>query len=493
MPGSRALTYPRRHSLHGIGEEFRLLRESRADETSPVNMHARKASNPVLRLRYEETSVIKHLKTDNVQTSRPLSRGQSSLGSPSRVQEEPNKLVQKGAVSPLALRLRLGSNIEKLRSPSRLRVDSTPRFVNRNHALGSPSSRSTPPSPLATSARKSLFNNSANSGGSSPDSNYGRSPSPLSLSTQSSNKGHTIVNDEKHISRSLTSQFRSSSMGKNSLKSEENKLLKHNAYSVANASPSGASINNRSPSQWVASPAKTPSPASTRSSHLNSNVPSSLSARNMRNIAADIKGENNHNRTRYETTQELHVDAHRVKNINRSDMHSSSKYKTFSHDNPNMVAGPSIVQNRTSDNTNKFRLKYDRSLNGLKKDLEVNAYFDRDGNAKILSMYAKNESSLIHNTIHEFIDKIEKFSESSLSCQKHLLRMATKVDRNKLKLTGQRMRGMDREEKNRVLRQDVKNDIDLLSLQSERLEAEYRSLVTTLEKQKSLLKKLSSE
>ena len=90
-------------------------------------------------------------------------------------------------------------------------------------------------------------------------------------------------------------------------------------------------------------------------------------------------------------------------------------------------------------------------------------------------------------------NKIEKFNESSLSCQKYLLEMATMVDRNKLKLVGQRMREMDREEENRVLRQEVKNEIDLLSLQSERLEAEYRSLVTTLEKQKSLLKKLSSE
>ena len=89
--------------------------------------------------------------------------------------------------------------------------------------------------------------------------------------------------------------------------------------------------------------------------------------------------------------------------------------------------------------------------------------------------------------------KIEKFNESSLSCQKYLLGMATMVDRNKLKLVGQRMREMDREEENRLLRQEVKNEIDLLSLQSERLEAEYRSLVTTLEKQKSLLKKLSSE
>ena len=286
-------------------------------------MHPRKASNPVLRLRYEETSVIKHLKTDNVQTSRPLSRGQSLLGSPSRPQEESNeglKLVQKGAVSPVALRLRLGSNVEKLRSPSRLRVDSTPRFVNRNHTLGSPSGRSTPPSPLATSARKNFFNNSTNSGGSSPDSNYGRSPSPLSLSMQSGNKGHTIVNDEKHISRSLSSQVHSPSMRKNSLKSEENKLLKHNAYSFAKASPVGVSINNRSPSQLVASPAKTPSPASTRSSHVNSNVPSPLSE-HMRNIAADINGENKHNKTKYVANQQPRVDAHRVKEINRSDLH----------------------------------------------------------------------------------------------------------------------------------------------------------------------------
>ena len=102
----------------------------------------------------------------------------------------------------------------------------------------------------------------------------------------------------------------------------------------------------------------------------------------MRNIAADINGENKHNRTKYVTNQQPRVDAHRVKEINRSDMHSSSKHKTFFHGNPNMVAGPALVQNRTPDHTNEFRLKYDRSLNGLKKDLEANAYFDRDGNVK---------------------------------------------------------------------------------------------------------------
>ena len=87
--------------------------------------------------------------------------------------------------------------------------------------------------------------------------------------------------------------------------------------------------------------------------------------------------------------QQPRKDAHRVKEINRSDLHSSSKHKIFSHGNPNMVAGPALVQNRTSDNTNEFLPKYDRSLNGLKKDLEANAYFDRDGNVKVLSMYTK--------------------------------------------------------------------------------------------------------
>ena len=42
---------------------------------------------------------------------------------------------QKVKESPAGLRLRLGANIEKLRSPSRLRVDSTPRFKNKNLSL----------------------------------------------------------------------------------------------------------------------------------------------------------------------------------------------------------------------------------------------------------------------------------------------------------------------------------------------------------------------
>lgn len=469
---------------------------SGADEITLVNMHARKASNPVLRLRYEETSVIKHLKTDNVKTSRPLSRGQSSLRSPSRAQEEASegsKLVHKGPVSPVALRLRLGSNVEKLRSPSRLRVDSTPRFVNRNHALGSPSGRSTPPSPLATSARKNFFNNSTNSGGSSPDSNYGRSPSPLSLSMQSGSKVHTMVNDEKHSSRSMSSQGRSPNMMENSLKSEENKLLKHNAYSIAATSPVGTFSDKKSSSSLVSSPAKTPSPSFTRSSHRISNVPSPQSARNRLNTAANINGESSHSRTKYMANQQSRIDVHHVKNLNKSVLHSPPKHKESFRGIENMVSGPTHVQNRMPVGTDEFRPKYDRSLNGLKKDLEANAYFDRDGNVKILSMYTRNESSHMHNTVHEFIDKIETFKDSSLSCQKYLLEMATMVDRNKLKLVGQRMHRIDREEKSRKLKQELKNDVELLSLKSERLEAEYRSLVATLEKQKSLLTKLSSE
>ena len=45
-------------------------------------MHGRKASNPVLRLRIEETSVIKNLKTDNVKNTRPSSRGMMGFHSP---------------------------------------------------------------------------------------------------------------------------------------------------------------------------------------------------------------------------------------------------------------------------------------------------------------------------------------------------------------------------------------------------------------------------
>ena len=85
------------------------------------------------------------------------------------------------------------------------------------------------------------------------------------------------------------------------------------------------------------------------------------------------------------------------------------------------------------------RPKYDRSLNGLKKDLEANAYFDRDGNVKILSMYTKHRRFTTHTHTHTFIDKIERFKDSSLSCQKYLLENGNYGRPNKLKLVGQRM------------------------------------------------------
>ena len=148
-------------------------------------MHGRKASNPVLRLRIEETSVIKNLKTDNVKNTRPSSRGMMGFHSPNNRFSHGNngddKIMhndnfgQKVKESPAGLRLRLGANIEKLRSPSRLRVDSTPRFKNKNltSPFSSPSGRSTPPSPLALSGRKSLFNTSTNSPGGVTSDNGG--------------------------------------------------------------------------------------------------------------------------------------------------------------------------------------------------------------------------------------------------------------------------------------------------------------------------------
>ena len=69
--------------------------------------------------------------------------------------------------------------------------------------------------------------------------------------------------------------------------------------------------------------------------------------------------------------------------------------------------------------------------------------------------------------------------------------MAKKVDSNKLNLIGQRMQQIDKEEKRKRKKQDLTNDIELLSMRSERLEMEYTSLLRTLEQQQALLTKLS--
>ena len=71
--------------------------------------------------------------------------------------------------------------------------------------------------------------------------------------------------------------------------------------------------------------------------------------------------------------------------------------------------------------------------------------------------------------------------------------MAKKVDNNKLNLIGQRMQQIDKEEKNKRKKQDLTNDIELLSMRSERLDIEYASLLRALEKQQALLKRLSSD
>ena len=83
------------------------------------------------------------------------------------------------------------------------------------------------------------------------------------------------------------------------------------------------------------------------------------------------------------------------------------------------------------------------------------------------------------------------FQQNVDKSQKYLSKMAKKVDQSKLSLIGQRMQQINKEETYKRRRQDLTNDIELLSLRSERLEMEYTSLLRALEQQQALLTKLS--
>ena len=83
------------------------------------------------------------------------------------------------------------------------------------------------------------------------------------------------------------------------------------------------------------------------------------------------------------------------------------------------------------------------------------------------------------------------FQQNVDKSQKYLSKMAKKVDQSKLSLIGQRMQQINKEETYKRRRQDLTNDIELLSLRSERLEMEYTSLLRALEQQRALLTKLS--
>ena len=539
-------------------------------------MHGRKASNPVLRLRIEETSVIKNLKTDNVKNTRPSSRGMMGFHSPNNRFSHGNngddKIMhndnfgQKVKESPAGLRLRLGANIEKLRSPSRLRVDSTPRFKNKNltSPFSSPSGRSTPPSPLALSGRKSLFNTSTNSpggvtsdnGGSSPDSNYsGRSPSPLgSLTLQNSNNDNNN-NNNNNTTANTTPRSRTASIGNISLETAENDLLNGN-NSIITSTPRNSILstenspgdfnnnNNTSLSPSLSIRTNRSSSSSTNFNNFSNNnndSPSSSSSSLLRNMTLDNNNNTNSNRKKIKTHDNNNDSKRRssrsnLHNNNNNNNDVSPKWSPkkkdanwqMKHTNQKLFSIPLtkqkksvvVLTNNNNNNNNngrnrkskivvvdkrtpresinnivksKRRSRYNKNLKHLRKDLDVKAYFNDNGNINMLSQYVKNESYLINDIVDEFINDIDMFQQNVDKSQKYLSKMAKKVDQSKLSLIGQRMQQINKEETYKRRRQDLTNDIELLSLRSERLEMEYTSLLRALEQQQALLTKLSSE
>jgi hypothetical protein len=466
-------------------------------------MHGRKASNPVIRLRIEETSVIKNLKTDNFKNSRPSSRGMM-VGSNNIINNSHAKL-QQSKESPAGLRLRLGANIEKLRSPSRLRVDSTPRFKNKklSSPFGPPSGRSTPPSPLANSARKKFFKNNSTSslsgvgdiGGSSPDSNRGRSPSPLSLSMQNTNsyKNHNTT----------PRSSRNTSTGTESLRRDENKLLHANDSSIASTPRSSIFSNKNSPAQQIpVSPSlSTRTNRSSGSSNFDNNdsiSPSSM--HQFQNINFDIsKNNNNHrsedgfnsmNNPKYRSSKlstRKHVNIHKPIDSNDNKKNLSKANKVA------IEVTPTKSMKEEVDNDIRPFHGYNINLKHLRKDLENKGYFNDNGDINILSRYVRNESYNLTETVNKFVNNIDSFQKYVDQNCTYLVQMAKKVDNNKLNLIGQRMQQIDKAEKNKRKRQDLTNDIELLSMRSERLDIEYASLLRTLERQQALLKRLSSD
>eukprot|EP00943_MAST-04B_sp_MAST-4B-sp1_P001938 g1938.t1 len=465
-------------------------------------MHGRKASNPVMRLRIEETSVIKNLKTDNFKNSRPSSRGMME-GTNNRINNS-NAKLQQPKESPAGLRLRLGANIEKLRSPSRLRVDSTPRFKNKklSSPFGSPSGRSTPPSPLANSARKMFLNNNSTSslsgvgdnGGSSPDSNRGRSPSPLSLSMQNTNS---------YKNNNTTPRSRNTSIGTESLKSGENKLLHANNNSIASTPRSSTLSNKNSPAQHsinsVSPSLSTRTNRSSGSSNFNNNDSMSPSSMHQfQNINFDIsKNNNNHsseddfnpvNNHKYrssKTSLRKQVNFHKP-------IDSNDNKKSLSKGNKVAIAVTSTKSMKVDNDIRPFH-GYNINLKHLRKDLENKGHFNDNGDINILSRYVRNESYNLTETVSKFVNNIDSFQKYVDQNCMYLAQMAKKVDNNKLNLIGQRMQQIDKEEKNKRKKQDLVNDIELLSMRSERLDIEYASLLRALEKQQALLKRLSSD
>ena len=65
----------------------------------------------------------------------------------------------------------------------------------------------------------------------------------------------------------------------------------------------------------------------------------------------------------------------------------------------------------------KRRSRYNKNLKHLRKDLDVKAYFNDNGNINMLSQYVKNESYLINDIVDEFINDIAVIRTQNLRLQ----------------------------------------------------------------------------